>query len=262
MQFLRHPRRRNLLFAVLLALFGGPALVGVSGAVSLDADWRTARRDSADLAPAPRAAPEAVVQVYAARAFNWRGLFAVHTWIATKREGASAYAVHQVLGWNEWRGLPVVESGFDIPDRYWYGARPELVRDVRGAAAAALIPDIEEAIRRYPDVFTYRLWPGPNSNSFIAFVGREVPGLDLNLPVTAIGKDYLNGGGLVAPAPSGSGYQVSLGGALGVLIAAQEGIEINLLGLVFGLDLLRPALKLPGIGRLGLPARATAPDGR
>ena len=53
-------------------------------------------------------------------------------------------------------------------------------------------------------------------------------------------------------APSGTGFQVSLYGVLGVLAASEEGFEINLLGLSFGFDLNRPALKLPFIGRLGL----------
>ncbi|RYI86728.1 MAG: DUF3750 domain-containing protein, partial [Acetobacteraceae bacterium] len=33
-----------------------------------------------------------------------------------------------------------------------------------------------------------------------------------------------------------------------------EGLEVNFLGAVAGLDLRRPAIKLPGLGRLGLPA--------
>jgi hypothetical protein len=32
-----------------------------------------------------------------------------------------------------------------------------------------------------------------------------------------------------------------------------EGLELNLLGLTFGVDVRRPALKLPAIGRLGMP---------
>jgi hypothetical protein len=44
---------------------------------------------------------------------------------------------------------------------------------------------------------------------------------------------------------------VSFGGALGLLVALEEGIEINLLGAVFGLDLNPPAFKLPIVGRLG-----------
>ncbi|MGR8919270.1 MAG: DUF3750 domain-containing protein [Gammaproteobacteria bacterium] len=237
---------------MLLAVLAGPVLVGVGGAVDLDADWRTASRAPAGIAPEPRATPEAVVQVYAARAFNWRGLFAVHAWIATKRAGARAFTVHQVLGWNKWYGRPVVDSRVDVPDRAWYGAPPELVADVRGAAAADLIAPIEQAVARYPYRDDYRVWPGPNSNTFVAFVAREVPALGLALPATAIGKDYLPGGALTAAAPSGTGVQLSLGGVLGVLAAKREGLELNVLGLVFGIDPLRPALKLPGIGRVGL----------
>ena len=78
-----------------------------------------------------------------------------------------------------------------------------------------------------------------------------MPALGLELPPTAIGKDYLNNGSLFAPTPSGTGYQVSLFGLLGLSMAREEGLEINLLGLTFGLDPLDFALKLPGIGRLG-----------
>lgn len=72
----------------------------------------------------------------------------------------------------------------------------------------------------------------------------------VDLPPTAIGKDYVPGR-FLAPAPSGTGWQVSLWGTLGVLVAVEEGIEVNILGAVFGLDLDPPALKLPMVGRLG-----------
>ena len=98
----------------------------------------------------------------------------------------------------------------------------------------------------------YRAWPGPNSNTFTAFVAREVPELGLDLPSNAIGKDFLPGGALFATAPSGSGFQVSLCGLAGVLLAVDEGLELNILGLNIGIDAAVPALKLPAIGRLGL----------
>jgi hypothetical protein len=93
------------------------------------------------------------------------------------------------------------------------------------------------------------VWPGPNSNTFIAHLAREIPEMRLTLPVNAIGKDYLPLGQFVAPAPSGTGYQVSVGGLFGLTVALNEGIEINLLGLAAGIDFRNPALKLPGIGR-------------
>ncbi len=79
-----------------------------------------------------------------------------------------------------------------------------------------------------------------------------MPELHLDLPPTAIGKDYLPETGVFARAPSGGGFQVSLAGLLGLTVAAEEGLELNLLGLSLGLDLSPPALKLPGVGRIGM----------
>ncbi len=241
--------RRSAL--VLIVLLSGPLLVAIAGDVRLDGDWRTASRDVTGIAPDPAVTHEAVVQVYAARAFNWRGVFAVHTWIAVKPARAPAFTVYQVLGWRAWRGEPVVAATPERPDRLWYGNRPEVIAELRGAPAAEAIAAVERAVAVYPHARGYRLWPGPNSNTFTAFVAREVPQLGLHLPVTAIGKDFLPGGAVFGRAPSGTGLQVSLYGLLGVIVAAREGLEINVLGLSFGVDVLRPALKLPGVGRLG-----------
>jgi hypothetical protein len=41
-------------------------------------------------------------------------------------------------------------------------------------------------------------------------------------------------------------------GLLGVKLGWVEGVELNFLGLVAGLDLRHPAVKLPGFGRLGI----------
>ena len=241
-------KRIGILVGVLAI---GPLLSVASGDVRLGQDWRTADRHSAGLAPAPAEHRPAIVQVYAARAFNWRGIFAVHTWIATKPKNGRQYKVHQVVGWRAWRGLSSVVSRTDRPDRNWYGAIPVVVGELNGHAAAKAIPKIEQAVRRYPFEYRYAAWPGPNSNSFTAFVGREVPELKMDLPVTAIGKDYLSRGRWLASAPSGTGHQISLWGAVGVLLAWEEGLELNVLGLSFGLDPSGPAVKLPGIGRLG-----------
>ena len=239
------------LLLVVVVLLIGPVLALASGAARLGQDWRTAARSSAAVAPLPVEAPEAIVSIWAARAFNWRGVLAVHTWIATKPENAPGYLVHQVIGWRGRWGGSVVVSSPDLPDRHWYGQPPHLVKEIRGPAAARAIPKILDAIDTYPYARAYRLWPGPNSNTFTAHIVRRVPELRADLPVLAIGKDYLEGGRLAAAAPGGRGFQISLFGLAGVLVGVEEGIEINLLGLVFGIDPLGPAIKFPGIGRIG-----------
>ena len=241
---------RALAIVLVLTLLG-PFLIACSGSIKLGQDWRTADRSSTGIAPEPLQHREAVVQVYAARAFNWRGLFAVHTWIASKEKNSPHYLVHQVVGWRAWDQLPVVISEPDLPDRSWYGYRPEILVDLRGAKAEAVIPEIYQAVANYDYQYRYTLWPGPNSNSFVAEIGRRVPGLGLNLPATAIGKDFLVNSPLFDKTPSGTGYQFSLYGLIGIALAREEGIELNLLGINFGFNPFKWFIKLPGLGRLG-----------
>jgi hypothetical protein len=225
-----------MLLLFLLVFIGLPLYTVLSGQAPFGRDYRTADRSSAGIAPRAETTPEAVVQLYYARALNWRGIFGVHTWIATKSENAAEYLVHQVIGWRLYRGLPAVVSAPGIPDGRWFGNEPTLVTELRG----------------YPYANEYNVWPGPNSNTFIAYIGRQVPELRMDLPANAIGKDYPINGSLFDRTPSGTGYQVSMLGVLGVAMGREEGFELNVLGLNFGVDVLKPALRLPFIGRLGV----------
>ena len=67
-------------------------------------------RIQSGLAPDPVTTPEAVVQVYSARAVGWRGWFGVHTWIAVKPANATEFTVHEVNGWRLRRTGTVVMS--------------------------------------------------------------------------------------------------------------------------------------------------------
>ncbi len=237
---------------VVLALLAGPFTLLFSSDVR-GLEWWNAPRDVTGLAPVPASHPDALVQVYAARAFKWRGAFGVHTWIATKPRSASEYTVYEVIGWRVRRGLPALDIHHDAPDRLWFGNMPEIIAEISGAKAESAIRKIDAAARAYPYKDVYTLWPGPNSNTFTAWIARAVPELKLDLPPTAIGKDWLDitKGEILAPAPSGTGYQLSIAGVFGVLAGVEEGLELNLAGLTVGVDPLDLAVKLPGIGRLG-----------
>lgn len=237
----------------LLALFLVPPLISTALVRAGQVEhWSRARWDSAELAPAPEEHPEAIVQVYAARAWGWKGALAVHCWISLKREGATGYDRYDVVGWGVGRGAPAVRRNLRPPDGRWAGNEPVLLAELRGPAAEAAIGKLEAAIARYPYARAYTTWPGPNSNTFVAWLAREVPELRLALPAHAIGKDFLPNWRVVAMAPSGTGFQLSLAGLFGVTFAVEEGFELNLLGLVVGLDIKRLGIKLPGLGTLGL----------
>jgi hypothetical protein len=79
-----------------------------------------------------------------------------------------------------------------------------------------------------------------------------VPELNAVLPPTAIGKDYPYRGDWYGLTPSRTGVFFNLGGYLGLKVGWVEGVELNVLGGVIGVDLRRPAIKLPAVGRLGM----------
>lgn len=230
--------------AVLAAETVTPVTSTVSGGA-----WARAPRHSAGIAPDPAQwVNESIVQVYAARTYGWRAYFAVHPWIIYKRQGESAYTRYDVVGW---RSPQVVQRNYAVPDGLWFGATPELLVDHRGEGVEAMIDGIEAAVASYPYANEYRSYPGPNSNTFMAHIGREVQALKLDLPSNAIGKDYRPLTNPVGLSSSGTGVQVALLGLLGVSVGLEEGLEFNVLGLNFGIDLNSPALRLPFFGRVG-----------
>jgi hypothetical protein len=190
-----------------------------------------------------------MVHVYAARTGRWKGIFAHHSWVVIKERGANTYTRYDKVAW----GRPVKIDNW-APDARWYGHKPTLVGAVDGPAAEALIPKIKAAVASYPHNQSggYTVWPGPNSNSFVAYVLTAIPEARIALPPTAMGKDWHEQAFFAGRTPSGTGLQVSLGGLLGITIGWVEGVEINVLGLVTGIDVRRPAIKLPGFGRIGV----------
>jgi hypothetical protein len=215
-------------------------------------DWRTADRSSAGIAPQPHEEEQALVHVYAARAFRWRKYFAVHCWIATKEKKADHYRTYHVTGFGVKNGARSVRIQRDIPDRKWFGADPELLVELKGDNAERAIPQIQELAENYFYHDHYQVWPGPNSNSFVSHILRNIDGVGVELPPHAIGKDWINQGDFVGWSETGTGIQLSIFGLFGFTLGLAEGIEINLLGLNLGVDFLRPALKLPLVGRLGM----------
>jgi hypothetical protein len=157
-------------------------------------DWYSASRASAGIAPDPELTSDAVLHVYGADTWGWRGWFAIHTWIAAKRKDEGFYTIYDVVGWRGYYGQSVLAIRPDVPDRYWYGARPELLQAHQGPAAEALIEAVDAAARSYPWAHKYEAFPGPNSNTFTAWVAQQVPGLELDLPWSAIGSGYVEPG--------------------------------------------------------------------
>ena len=243
-----------MVLAAFLTLLFAP--IGVSAASYFlsdraSANWYAADRSSAGVLPDASAHPGAAVRIYAARTVRWRGIVAVHSWIVFKEKGASRYSRYDYTAWGE----PIRVNGF-VADGRWFGQAPEEVFRADGERAAALIPKIQAAIGsyKYRNLGDYRAWPGPNSNTFVAAIIDAVPEMQAVLPPTAIGKDYPYDGAWFGRTPSGTGLRATLGGYFGITVGWLEGVELNVLGAVLGVDVRRPAIKIPGIGRIGMNA--------
>ena len=247
----------KIVFALFVLFYMAPLAVSalIYWRTGIGGEWRTADRSSAGLLLPPGQARQAVVRVFAAPTVRWRGIFAVHCWIVLKPEGAAAYTRYDYTAWGE----PIRRNGFE-PDGRWFGRAPETVFAVDGPAASALIPRLQAAIDVYKfrNVGDYQAWPGPNSNTFVAAVLGATPEIGAALPPTAIGKDFPYDGRWLRRTPSGTGVQLTLGGYAGFTVAWVEGIEVNILAAVAGIDIRRPAIKLPGLGRIGIPATAAS----
>jgi hypothetical protein len=242
-------RRRKPLMLSFLAMFLFPVAFAAGALAYRGGPTHWTNWDRSVVTHLPKAAehPQARILVMAGRTRGWKGAIAVHSWIVVKAENEQVWRRYDVAGW----GNPVRLNWW--PPDLWFGEHGKVVLDIGGAQAQALIPRIDAAIKSYAyaNAGDYRIWPGPNSNTFVATVLRAIPEVGAVLPANAVGRDF-------RPLPyigltdSGTGVEASVWGVLGVKLGWVEGIELNVLGLVAGLDVREPGIKLPGYGRIGL----------
>lgn len=169
----------------------------------------------------------------------WFTRFAEHTWIDLARGGAW----HRI----EWNthvaaiGKDPIDESRARADERW-GRPVAVVTAVDGERAAAIAARVLAVATTYPSAADYRAWPGPNSNTFVEWLAREVE-LPVRLPPTAVGKDYTPWLRIGVPA-TGTGLEVETAIA-GVQIGLREGVELHCFGMTAGIGLWPPSLTLP-----------------
>lgn len=240
--------KKFALFVLYIYLFPSIASAALWSFRDHPSNGRAAKWASAGILPAPSKDRSARIVVFAAGTGGFKGAFSVHSWLAIKREGQENYDRYDVVGW----GQPVRKNAY-APDGFWYSNPPAVVFELDGQEAKRLIPKIEAAIAQYPHNVKggYTLWPGPNSNTFVASILRAVPELDTVLPPNAVGRDYLAGGNFVQLDSGGKDIHVTLYGLAGFSAGLKSGLELHFMGLVAGLDFNHPGVKVPAFGRVG-----------
>ena len=239
----------RLSLGFIAIVFVLPVLAHAAIWASLDRpqSWREADWSSSELFTVPEA-DSAAIYIMNARTGGMKGAVSSHSWIVLKKPGTRRFDRYDVVGW----GRPVRKNAY-AADARWYSNQPRVHHAIHGEEARALIPLIEQAIAAYPwrEYGDYTIWPGPNSNTFVASIIDAVPGLDGPLPPTAVGRDFPADGNWVHNSAE-EGLRLSAAGYAGVALGGGRGFEVNFLGLVAGVDPSRGALKLPGFGTLSL----------
>jgi len=180
--------------------------------------------------------------------YPWYTRFAHHSWFDLKRGGDDRWMRVEIANTDGLVSIGPIDAAAARADERW---RNEVQVDqwIASADARRIGDAILEAARAYEHQGRYHAWPGPNSNTFVTRIGLEVSGLHFEQDHNAVGKDYA---GLVRVGATTTGSGVELETVpIGVQIGFQEGVELHLFQLTFGISLFPPALKLPFVSRLG-----------
>ncbi|MEM8749375.1 MAG: DUF3750 domain-containing protein [Pseudomonadota bacterium] len=245
-----HPMRLTFrVFIFLFAAFIAPSLLHAAIWATKDkpGSWHTADWTSAGILPASPNRTEAAIYVMSARTGGFKGAFASHSWLVIKKPGRMDYDRYDVVGW----GRPVRKNAYPADGR-WYSNAPTIHHQIKGEAAKRLIAPIEREITNYrwQSYGDYTLWPGPNSNTFVATIIRNVPELKSATPSTAVGRDFPADGNWFKL--DSDGIRATLGGYAGFAIGKTAGLELNFLGLVLGFNPGDGTLKVPSFGAFSL----------
>jgi hypothetical protein len=117
------------------------------------------------------------------------GAVAVHCWLVVYDDSGACSR------WEVWQtpdaggaSIGHVHRDLKAPDE-GVGGGPARRMALWEGAAAHKIHEVLRAIERYPHCRRYRYWPGPNSNTFAAWVLREA-GIEYAFPWRAFGARY------------------------------------------------------------------------
>ncbi|MHC4263702.1 MAG: DUF3750 domain-containing protein [Planctomycetota bacterium] len=181
----------------------------------------------------------------------WYSRFASHSWFTVRSLTDGDW--HRVEITTPLSGVvdEVVSDEVAFADERW-GRPVEVLAAYAGSEAAVMANAVRLRAEDYPDQ-TYRAWPGPNSNTFVERILRDVDGLGAQLDHNAVGKDWAFPGRF---GRTGTGYGLELELPLvGVQLGLLEGVEAHLLGLTLGIGIWPLSLKLPFLPALELVER-------
>jgi hypothetical protein len=179
------------------------------------------------------------------RSMPWYSRFAEHTWVDVKRGDDAHWIRSEVIGAHSGARCETITAREVYADWRWSDEAVRVHRVVVGESArrvAERIAAVTAALDPRYKNGGYEAWPGPNSNTFMRELARELPELAFVFHHNAVGKDFtwLDAGW--SPSQTGVSFNTW---PLGATLALEEGVELHFLQLTFGVRLWPPRLELP-----------------
>ena len=173
-------------------------------------------------------------------------------WIASKPANAPAFTVYEVTAFAFAAAAGASQSA--APRMAGGSAAPDLLADVRGPAWIRSSSASSTPSRRLLAIPTAS---GGSQLQHVHGIRLRRAGAPRGSP-GACRRQGLPRHARVRALAERAGGQVNLFGVLGLVAGIEEGMELNLLGLTFGVDPNDVALELPFVGTFGFGAPVTA----
>lgn len=172
--------------------------------------------------------------------------FATHSWVDYRPDLYSSWRRIEIVNKNSGLLHHKISDADALAGRRW-GERVRVLSQSDGKANPNFVRDIVRFSSGY-DASIYRVWPGPNSNTFAEHLLREVGGISAQLDHNAVGKEH---GFYAGRTAGGTGLELQTP-LLGVALGLQEGVEVSVLGLSAGASIMPPRVKIPILPALPL----------
>lgn len=178
----------------------------------------------------------------------WIARLAHHTWFDIKRGDEEQWMRIEVADVHDGVGVFDLDGQLARSDER-FDRDVHLIRHWTGAEAERLFRALEGFAANYEDDGNYRPFPGPNSNAFAARAMLAIDGLSGILHHNSFGKDYTP---YVRVGGTTSGTGVALETIpFGIALGIEEGVELHLIQMTFGISAFPPALKIPFAPTIG-----------
>ncbi len=144
----------------------------------------------------PLSLTEEMIYIMHSKLYSWRGAIAYHSWVSVVTDSYTNYEIIDNEDLAKHLNIDCIENPNNLTfknnrtaDNLWFGNYP-IVGFKYHAADKSIGERLEHNFKEYPYKEKYRSIPGPNSNSYVSYLIRNISELNYTLPLKALGRNF------------------------------------------------------------------------